>query len=217
MNLTHRIFMKYGVYGMNRIWSIMRRFLLIGLLVTILPFFMMPGFDVSAEDYIAPDPPETINLFGDKLHPVYIGTIGGTDNSERIYTTQESIDNLLSFNDYDGKSWDVYIIEVPGTVKIYKLMESAMMEDVKQSGVWLSVQSLVLWGTGLQAVVSDDEVWISRDKEYYNVDGQMLGFEWMDDGTDYAFYHYGDETTELAKLITDFINKQYKEHKYRYI
>lgn len=107
MNLTHRIFMKYGVYGMNRIWSMMKRFLLIGLLVTILPFFMMPGFDVSAEDYIAPDPPKTINLFGDILHPVYIGT---TWNHMYLYTTQESLDNLLAYKGYDGKSWELYII-----------------------------------------------------------------------------------------------------------
>lgn len=204
--------MKYGVYGMNRIWSMMKRFLLIGLLVTILPFFMMPGFDVSAKGYKVPKPPETINLFGDRLHPVYIGTIGGTDNSERIYTTQESIDNLLAFNDYDGKNWELYIIVVPGTEKLHKDAVSTIIKNAEKV-TWLPAKSRTLWGTGVDMCFSLGR---SRDEEYYNLNGEMIGFQHLND---VDFIRVATENTSwllresITDLITDFVNKWYDEHK----
>lgn len=211
MNLTHRIFMKYGVYGMNRIWSMMRRSLLIGLLAAILPFFMMPGFEVSAKGYKVPKPPETINMFGDKLHPVYIGTIGGTDNSERIYTTQESIDNLLAFNDYDGKNWELYIIVVPGTEKLHKDAVSTIIKNAEKV-TWLPAKSRTLWGTGVDMCFSLGR---SRDEEYYNLNGEMIGFQHLND-VDFIRTAMGDAPRlreSITDLITDFVNKWYDEHK----
>ena len=206
MNLTHRIFMKYGVYGMNRIWSMMKRSLLIGLLAAILPFFMMPGFEVSAKGYKVPKPPETINMFGDILHPVYIGA---TSDHMYIYTTQESIDNLLAYKDYDRKNWDLYIIKVPGTEELHKDTISGIIEDADCNFVtWLPAKSRTLWGMGSQIFVESVEFCFSYDMEYYNPDGEIIGFQRGDgNSTD------GDMASELCKLITDFINKQYDEHK----
>lgn len=221
--------MKYGVYGMNRIWSMMKRFLLIGLLVTILPFFMMPGFDVSAKGYKVPKPPETINLFGDRLHPVYIGT---TSDHMHVYTTQESIDNLLAYKDYDGVEWDLYIILVPGTEELHKDTVSAIREGAEGIVTWLPAKSRTLWGTGSQMFVkiyypydsndtadnSDDtaDAWVEysdmeleySDMEYYNSYGEIIGFRRKD-----GYIDEGESTSELIELITDFINKQYDEHK----
>ena len=205
MNLTHRIFMKYGVYGMNRIWSMMKRSLLIGLLAAILPFFMMPGFEVSAKGYKVPKPPETINMFGDILHPVYIGV---TSDHMYIYTTQESIDNLLAYKDYDRENWDLYIIGVPGTEELHKDTISGIIEDADCNFVtWLPTKSRTLWGMGSQMYVTGHNLWASYDMEYYNQDGEMIGFQ-QDDGYDSE----GDKAPELIRLITDFINKRYDEH-----
>lgn len=213
MNLTHRIFMKYGVYGMNRIWSMMKRFLLIGLLVTILPFFMMPGFDVSAEDYIAPDPPETINLFGDKLHPVYIGT---TWDHMYIYTTQESLDNLLAYKGYDGKSWELYIIVVPGTEKLHKDTVSTILKNAEKRVTWLPAKSRTLWGTGVDMSLYGFASGRSLNEEYYNLNGEIIGFQHLNDED---FIRVAMEDTSrllresITDLITDFVNKWYDEHK----
>lgn len=215
MDLTHRIFMKYGVYGMNRIWSMMRRSLLIGLLVTILPFFMNPGFDVSAEDYIAPDPPETINLFGDKLHPVYIGT---TRDHMYIYTTQESLDNLLAYKGYDGKSWELYIIVVPGTEKLHKDTVSTIIKNAEKRVTWLPAKSRTLWGTGADMSFCGSSLFFScsLDEEYYNLNGEMIGFQHLND-EDYIHVELEENTSRLPEsttdLITDFVNKWYDEHK----
>lgn len=205
MNLTHRIFMKYGVYGMNRIWSMMKRFLLIGLLVTILPFFMMPGFDVSAKGYKAPKPPETINLFGDRLHPVYIGT---TSDHMHVYITQESIDNLLA-NMPEGyiSYWDLYIILVPGTEEKHEEAVSNIIKDAKYCVTWLPAKSKTLWGIGLR-MIAGDNLGASNDMEYYNQDGEMIGFQRADGSCGNV-----DRAPELIKLITNFINKRYDEHK----
>lgn len=213
MNLTHRIFMKYGVYGMNRIWSMMKRFLLIGLLVTILPFFMMPGFDVSAEDYIAPDPPKTINLFGDILHPVYIGT---TWNHMYLYTTQESLDNLLAYKGYDGKSWELYIIVVPGTEKLHKDTVSTILKNAEKRVTWLPAKSRTLWGTGVDMLLYGFAPGLSFNQEYYNLNGEMIGFQHL---TEEDFIRVATENTSwllrepITDLITDFVNKWYDEHK----
>lgn len=206
MDLTHRIFMKYGVYGMNRIWSMMKRSLLIGLLAAILPFFMNPGFDVSAEDYIASDPPETINLFGDILHPVYIGTLS---NHTHIYTTQESIDNLLAYDHYDQKNWDLYIICVPGTAEGHEDMVASITKKADRWVTWLPAASRTIWGTGAQEFVSDDYRCISYDEEYYNLEGEIIGFQRADgeDEDPRPLREY-----EPAKMITDFINRLYNEH-----
>ena len=205
MDLTHRIFMKYGVYGMNRIWSMMKRSLLIGLLAAILPFFMMPGFEVSAKGYKVPKPPETINMFGDILHPVYIGT---TSDHMHIYTTQESIDNLLAYKDYDGESWDLYIIGVPGTEELHKDTVSGIIEDADECVTWLPAKSRTLWGMGSQAYIVDGNFHADYDMEYYNQDGEMIGFQRADGSCGNV-----DRAPELIKLITNFINKRYDEHK----
>ena len=191
---------------MNRIWSMMKRFLLIGLLVTILPFFMMPGFDVSAEDYIAPDPPETINLFGDILHPVYIGT---TWDHMYIYTTQESLDNLLAYKGYDGKSWELYIIVVPGTEKLHKDTVSTILKNAEKRVTWLPAKSRTMSLYGFASGLSLNE-------EYYNLNGEMIGFQHLNDE---EFIRVATEDTSrllresITDLITDFVNKWYDEHK----
>lgn len=205
MNLTHRIFMKYGVYGMNRIWSMMKRFLLIGLLAAILPFFMMPGFDVSAKGYKVPKPPETINLFGDRLHPVYIGT---TSDHMHVYTTQESIDNLLA-NMPEGyiSYWDLYIILVPGTEEKHEEAVSNIIKDAKYCVTWLPAKSKTLWGIGSQMYIAGDNLCASNDMEYYNQDGEMIGFRHEDEES-----YSPIKKSESGKLVTDFIIEKYKGH-----
>ena len=205
MNLTHRIFMKYGVYGMNRIWSMMKRFLLIGLLAAILPFFMMPGFDVSAKGYKVPKPPETINLFGDRLHPVYIGT---TSDHMHVYITQESIDNLLA-NMPEGyiSYWDLYIILVPGTEEKHEEAVSNIIKDAKYCVTWLPAKSKTLWGIGSQMYIAGDNLCASNDMEYYNQDGEMIGFRHEDEES-----YSPIKKSESGKLVTDFITEKYKEH-----
>lgn len=183
----------------------LKRVLGIGLLAVILSFVAMPGFEVSAKGYKVPKPPETINMFGDILHPVYIGA---TSDHMYIYTTQESIDNLLAYKDYDRKNWDLYIIEVPGTEELHKDTVSGIIEDADECVTWLPAKSRTLWGMGSQIFVASGEFCFSYDMEYYNPDGEIIGFQREDgNGTD------GDRASELSKLITDFINKQYDEHK----
>lgn len=208
MNLTHRIFMKYGVYGMNRIWSMMKRSLLIGLLAAILPFFMMPGFEVSAKGYKVPKPPETINMFGDILHPVYIGE---TSDHMHVYTTQESIDNLLAIDDLympEGyiSYWDLYIILVPGTEEKHEEAVSNIIKDAKYCVTWLPAKSKTLWGIGLR-MMAGDNLSASNDMEYYNQDGEMIGFRWEDEESFSTI-----KKSESGKLVTDFITEKYKEH-----
>lgn len=55
--------------------------------------------------------------------------------------------------------------------------------------------------------VTGHNLWASYDMEYYNQDGEMIGFQ-RDDGYDSE----GDKAPELIRLITDFINKRYDEH-----
>lgn len=215
MDLTHRIFMKYGVYGMNRIWSMMKRSLLIGLLAAILPFFMMPGFEVSAKGYKVPKPPETINMFGDILHPVYIGE---TSDHMYIYTTQESLDNLLAYKGYDGKSWELYIIQVPGTEELHKDTISDIIEDADCNFVtWFPAKSRTLWGTGVDMSFCGSSLLFSFsvDEEYYNLNGEMIGFHHLndEDGVRIVMENTSRLRGSITDLITDFVNKWYDEHK----
>lgn len=214
---------------MNRILVMLKRVLGIGLLAVILSFVAMPGFNVEAKGHKIPASPEIINLFGDRLHPVYIGT---TSDHMHVYTTQESIDNLLAYKDYDGVEWDLYIILVPGTEELHKDTVSAIREGVEGIVTWLPAKSRTLWGTGSQMFVkiyypydsndtadnSDDtaDAWVEysdmeleySDMEYYNSYGEIIGFRRKD-----GYIDEGESTSELIELITDFINKQYDEHK----
>ena len=66
-----------------------------------------------------------------------------------IYTTQESIDNLLAYKDYDRKNWDLYIIGVPGTEELHKDTISDIIEDADCNFVTWLPANRELYGNGL--------------------------------------------------------------------
>ena len=202
---------------MNRILVMLKRVLGIGLLAVILSFFSFTGL-AEANDYIAADPPETINLFGDKLHPVYIGT---TRNHMKVYTTQESLDNLLAYKGYDGKYWDLYIILVPETEEKHNEIVSSIIEKADRWVTWLPAESRILWGIGIQmsysllgaAYASSYDL----QDEYYNPNGEIIGFQCFneDDFNSDAIIDtvHKLDLDKVSALTTDFIHKWYDEHK----
>lgn len=193
---------------MNRILVMLKRVLGIGLLAVILSFVAMPGFNVEAKGHKIPASPEIINLFGDRLHPVYIGT---TSDHMHVYTTQESIDNLLAIDDLNMSEgytlyWDLYIILVPGTEEKHEEAVSNIIKDAKYCVTWLPAKSKTLWGIGLR-MIAGDNLCASNDMEYYNQDGEMIGFRWEDEES-----YSTIKKSESGKLVTDFITEKYKEH-----
>lgn len=193
---------------MNRILVMLKRVLGIGLLAVILSFVVMPGFNVEAKGHKIPASPEIINLFGDRLHPVYIGT---TSDHMHVYTTQESIDNLLAIDDLNMSEgytlyWDLYIILVPGTEEKHEEAVSNIIKDAKYCVTWLPAKSKTLWGIGLR-MIGGDNLCASNDMEYYNQDGEMIGFRWEDEES-----YSTIKKSEFGKLVTDFITEKYKEH-----
>ena len=189
---------------MNRILVMLKRVLGIGLLAVILSFVAMPGFNVEAKGHKIPASPEIINLFGDRLHPVYIGT---TSDHMHVYTTQESIDNLLA-NMPEGyiSYWDLYIILVPGTEEKHEEAVSNIIKDAKYCVTWLPAKSKTLWGIGLR-MIAGDNLCASNDMEYYNQDGEMIGFRYEDEES-----YSSIKKSESGKLVTDFITEKYKGH-----
>lgn len=189
---------------MNRILVMLKRVLGIGLLAVILSFVAMPGFNVEAKGHKIPASPEIINLFGDRLHPVYIGT---TSDHMHVYTTQESIDNLLA-NMPEGyiSYWDLYIILVPGTEEKHEEAVSNIIKDAKYCVTWLPAKSKTLWGIGLR-MIAGDNLCASNDMEYYNQDGEMIGFRHEDEES-----YSSIKKSESGKLVTDFITEKYKGH-----
>ena len=189
---------------MNRILVMLKRVLGIGLLAVILSFVAMPGFNVEAKGHKIPASPEIINLFGDRLHPVYIGT---TSDHMYVYTTQESIDNLLA-NMPEGyiSYWDLYIILVPGTEEKHEEAVSNIIKDAKYCVTWLPAKSKTLWGIGLR-MIAGDNLCASNDMEYYNQDGEMIGFRHEDEES-----YSSIKKSESGKLVTDFITEKYKGH-----
>lgn len=189
---------------MNRILVMLKRVLGIGLLAVILSFVAMPGFNVEAKGHKIPASPEIINLFGDRLHPVYIGT---TSDHMHVYTTQESIDNLLA-NMPEGyiSHWDLYIILVPGTEEKHEEAVSNIIKDAKYCVTWLPAKSKTLWGIGLR-MIAGDNLCASNDMEYYNQDGEMIGFRHEDEES-----YSSIKKSESGKLVTDFITEKYKGH-----
>lgn len=189
---------------MNRILVMLKRVLGIGLLAVILSFVAMPGFNVEAKGHKIPASPEIINLFGDRLHPVYIGT---TSDHMHVYTTQESIDNLLA-NMPEGyiSYWDLYIILAPGTEEKHEEAVSNIIKDAKYCVTWLPAKSKTLWGIGLR-MIAGDNLCASNDMEYYNQDGEMIGFRHEDEES-----YSSIKKSESGKLVTDFITEKYKGH-----